>query len=180
MKAMCNFSFASPQETLVAGAMRPGYPNKKNIGEDEIQDWIDTMQRNGVQGVVCLLPKNQLDYYAVDLLAAYREAFGEDMVCWAPVEDYYLVNEDTLNSVILPFLDEAVNLGIRVVVHCSAGSGRTGLVLAAWLVHRYDLSPQEALRTVENSGRHPREAIIQGNAAEAELISLLESARKKE
>jgi hypothetical protein len=51
---------------------------------------------------------------------------------------------------ILPFLAEANRLMERAVVHCSAGSGRTGHVLATWLAYRHGLAEESALRTVSS------------------------------
>lgn len=42
---------------------------------------------------------------------------------------------EALTGKILPFLLEADKQSEKVVVHCSGGVGRTGLVLAAWLVY---------------------------------------------
>jgi len=45
------------------------------------------------------------------------------------------------------FLDGAIRSGGRAVVHCVAGCGRTGTVLAAYLVAR-GLEPEEAIHRV--------------------------------
>jgi hypothetical protein len=45
-------------------------------------------------------------------------------------------------------------------VHCSGGVGRTGHILAAWLVAGRGFTHQEAIATVQKTGRNPYEAII--------------------
>jgi protein-tyrosine phosphatase len=131
------------------------------------------MRARGIQRVCCLLAQDQLAYYLSDLLQAYREAFGEDRVCWSPVEDFHLIQEQALAETVLPFLVESDKLGEPVVVHCSGGIGRTGHVLAAWLVHRHKATVREALAAVREMGRNPFEAIEAGNADAAGLGALL-------
>jgi protein-tyrosine phosphatase len=58
-------------------------------------------------------------------------------------------------------------------VHCSGGSGRTGHILAAWLVHHRGLSVDDALDAVISTGRNPWEAVHCGNATEEQLRCLL-------
>jgi len=74
---------------------------------------------------------------------------------------------------LFPFLDDAVANDERVVVHCLAGIGRTGHVLAAWLVHGRDYDPVDAIETVEEMGRSPAAAEEAGNARRGELYELL-------
>jgi protein-tyrosine phosphatase len=147
------FAAASETEAIVFGAARPPYNDKKVV------QWIEFMQYQNIQRVCCLLSLTQLNHYS-SLLEIYRQHFGPSQVYWAPVEDFQLVDYETLNQKILPFLSMANQQNEKVVVHCSGGVGRTGQVLAAWLVYERGFSPQEAIATVKQTGRNPYEAAI--------------------
>ncbi|GAB1538898.1 hypothetical protein NUACC21_15620 [Scytonema sp. NUACC21] len=108
-----------------------------------------------------MLPNTQLAP-SLDLLEIYRQAFGIDRVCWAPIEDFQLPDRTTSIETILPFLAAADLHGEKVVVHCSGGIGRTGVVLAAWLVNGRGLSNKAAIAAVRKTGRNPYEAAIAG------------------
>ncbi len=146
------FAPASPTETIVFGAARPGYTH------EQVQDWITFMQQQGIQRVCCLLDDDQLSRYA-NLLSCYQQAFGDDYLLWAPIPDFQLATQDTLTQRILPFLAIAHQQNEKVVVHCAGGIGRTGQVLAAWLV-RQGAKPRDAIATVKKMGRNPQEAAI--------------------
>jgi len=147
------FAAAWENEPIVFGASRPGYSNQK------VRDWVEFMKRQGIKRVCCLLPDNQLTHYS-DLLGTYQQEFGIDRVCWTPIEDFQLCDLATLTNKILPFLTAADKQGEKVVVHCSGGIGRTGHVLAAWLVSVRGLSNKAAIAAVMRTGRNPYEAAI--------------------
>jgi protein-tyrosine phosphatase len=146
------FAPASENETIVFGAARPGY------ADEQVRLWIEFMQGQGIQRVCCLLPRSQMAACS-DLLGFYGEAFGAERVCWAPLEDFEIADRATLMTQILPFLEAADGDGERVVVHCAGGIGRTGQVLAAWLVRR-GWSVGEAIAEVKRMGRNPQEAVV--------------------
>ena len=150
---MHKFAAASENELIVFGAARPGYRDA------EIARWIEFMQGNNIKQVCCLLAQTQLIRYS-DLLGTYRKIFGCDRVCWAPIADFELVEGDILIDRILPFLESANSKGERVVVHCSGGIGRTGQVLAAWLVSGRGFSNKQAIAAVKKTGPNPYEAAI--------------------
>jgi protein-tyrosine phosphatase len=140
-----------------------------------VGQWIARMQGCGIRRVVCLLPEEQLAYYKpLNLLAEYRKAFGDGNVRSEPVRDYHLCEPARLSR-ILVFLKESASGEAPVVVHCSGGSGRTGHVLAAWLVHQHELAPEDALKAVIRTGRNPWEAVQMGNATEDDLLQLLKA-----
>ena len=147
------FSAASELEPIVFGASRPGY------SAQNVSDWVNFMKSRGIGRVCCLLADPQLAHYS-DLLGVYRQAFGIERVCWAPIEDFQLADRETLIQRILPFLAAADQLGEKVVVHCSGGIGRTGQVLAAWLVSGRGLSNSAAIAATRRTGRNPYEAAI--------------------
>jgi protein-tyrosine phosphatase len=167
------FGPACVGEPTVVGACRPGK------SREEIAQWIAFMKANGVARVCCVIPGEYLADEPIDLLAAYRRAFGAENVLHAPVADFSLCDEDTMADRILPFLREADARGIRSVVHCWAGMGRTGHVLAAWLARGRGMAPAEALRAVVAAGRNPFEAIQYGGATEEDLYRLLRGNREE-
>jgi protein-tyrosine phosphatase len=161
------FGPAGAGEPTAFGACRPGQ------SREEIAEWIAFMKTNGVGRVCCVIPGEYLANEQVDLLAAYREAFGAENVLHAPVADFSLCDEQTMAGRILPFLLEADVRGVRAVVHCWAGMGRTGHVLAAWLVRGRGMAPDAALSAVVAMGRNPFESIQYGGATEEDLYTLL-------
>ena len=172
-----NFSPASNEEAFVYGAQRPGYPSRSSIPDAEVGQWTAFMRQHGVSRVCCLL-EDQLSCYQSDLLAAYRAGFGEEAVCGAPIKDFTLAGEALLTETILPFLDASVCREEKVVVHCSAGFGRTGHVLAAWLVYGRQMTNDEAIAAVTAMGRNPHEAAGSGPTGVASLGSLLDACRE--
>lgn len=165
---------AAPGEEIAHGACRPGYaPGSPR--EDQIDHWIDSMREAGMRRVVCLLHRPQLARY-LDLLGAYERAFGPTNVCHAPIKDYHLADPATLETAV-SFLRSADRADEPTVVHCAAGLGRTGIVLAAWLVRGRGYGAADAIETVEDMGRTPREAVRLGNATEQELRTRLAGRR---
>ncbi len=172
-----NFGPADEDQTqLIFGACRPGFP-AKHVASDEVEAWSDFMAGNDVRRVVCLLASSaEFKYYRRlpgGLLGAYGERFGASNVLHAPVRDYRLSSAENL-ELVLAFLRESVERGEKTVVHCAGGSGRTGHVLAAWLVHSRAIDPHQALAAIRSTGRNPFEAVETGKASDAALVALLE------
>jgi len=167
------FAAAAPDEEYVYGSCAPGWHSAGNHAT-ALDDWINGMRDRGIVRVLCLLPGQQLDDAGANL-DRYVTAFGESKVRHVPVPDHHLIPERQLHEEILPFLAEAREAEEPVVVHCLAGIGRTGQVLAAWLVYNHDYGPDRAIETVREMGRDPTDAVKSGNATEAELYGLLSS-----
>ena len=153
-----NFKSASPEDSIVHGACEPG---------SQTDEWVAYMRSKRVERVCCLQMERP------NLRTIYETEFGKSNVKNAPIEDYHLCALSSLKNEILPFLKDSYVKSRRVVVHCAGGRGRTGHVLAAWLVFHAGMMPEEALATAEQMGRDPREAVRCGNATEAELLDLL-------
>ncbi len=164
-----NFGPASSLESIVYGAKKPGN------NPESIDDWIEYMRKNSIQRVCCLLSNGELEHGLEKLTSIYQTTFGVDNVCHAPIRDGYLASDSLLIEIILPFLKKSDQSQQKVVVHCHGGSGRTGHVLAAWLVYFRGLDVKSALtaiKNVERTFRNPLEAVQWGNATEKEFDRL--------
>ena len=139
-----HFAPAFRDDTVVFGACRPGYPETA-VTNEAVLEWIQFMKQQSIKRVICLLDSTQLAYYD-DLLGQYHEAFGSGNVFNFPITDYTKPSEHRLRCEILPVLRSALEGGIKTVVHCSAGVGRTGAVLSAYLVQIQGLTDAEGAR----------------------------------
>lgn len=165
------FAPAAPEEEYVYGACCPGW-HSTATRSTAIDEWVAFVRDRGIERVCCLLSGDQLTRTEADT-GGYAAAFGCDNVIHVPLADHHLADADTLTEDVLPFLEDSVRESQPVVVHCLAGIGRTGHVLAAWLVHGRNYDPVDAIETVEQMGRSPAEAVESGNARRGELHELL-------
>jgi protein-tyrosine phosphatase len=178
---MAEYGFWAPAkaEELVYGAQRPGFPGKF-VQKQVVDEWLAYMKKQVISRVICMLSEEELGNYPTltgGLLGMYTETFGQDNILWAPTPDKRLLSGEAIRH-ICHFLHAAVLQGEKTVVHSSAGIGRTGLALAAWLVYYHNLSERKAVRAVEELNRSPMEAVFYRNASEAELLQVLGVARE--
>lgn len=134
-----NFGPASPLDTILYTAERPGNPPTKD-GEatsDDVDKWISFIQGQGVTNVIALLDDSELEIYGPPGLLKMYERAG--MKC----HQVSMGDEGSCGR-IMEVIDQADQRGEKIVTHCTGGIGRCGRVCAAWLVHRYNLSPAVA------------------------------------
>ena len=151
---MYKFAPADTQELIVFGAARPRYT------PESVEQWIEFMRSQNIQRICCLLEPDCLSRYPIDLLKIYKEKFGRENVLWQPIADFQLPQSSNLIEQIIPWLICSEQNQEKVVVHCSGGIGRTGVVLASWLVARRGFTDRKAISAVKQNLRNPHEAII--------------------
>jgi atypical dual specificity phosphatase len=142
-------------DNVLAGCSRPGVGRDADVDRD-----LTALRGYGIGALLTLtetpLPIGALERHGIQGLHL-------------PVDDFHAPTTTQMMEA-LAFLDDARTAGTAVAVHCLAGQGRTGTVLAAYLI-RGGLSSEEAIAEVraicpgaiESS---PQTAALAGWAAE--------------
>ena len=134
-----NFGAASPLDEVLHTAERPGNPPEKDgiVAKEQVQAWIDYVKNvQGVTNVIALLEEDEL--------AIYEDAGGLQTLMEENGMTFQRCSMKGTDAPerILGLIKEAEEKGEKILTHCTGGIGRCGRVCAAWLVHRYELSPE--------------------------------------
>jgi protein-tyrosine phosphatase len=167
---MNKFLFSPPtiREKYIFGACKPNPFTKNGVSE-----WVDFMKSKNIERVCVLLQSSELDSFTDDLMNIYKNKFGTENILHAPIPDLHFASKDLLIKTIYPFLMESQKRKRKTVVHCAGGIGRTGHVLAGWLMLEYEMSLTNAIQEIKNSGRNPLEAMEKGDESLENLENLL-------
>jgi atypical dual specificity phosphatase len=112
---------------------------------------LSTLRSLGIRVVVRLAETHEVDVTPEQVRG---EGFDD---CHEPIGDFKPPTQDQIDRVVA-FMDTALRRGNAVAVSCGAGYGRTGTLLACYLVGR-GASADEAIRTVRaTAGRGPETA----------------------
>ncbi|MCB1159242.1 MAG: isochorismatase family protein, partial [Leptospiraceae bacterium] len=120
-------------------------PGRKDRDRDLEED-IQIIKENGVKAVLTMVTPAELEFYGVyNLEMKYREA-GLDTL-FLPVIDQGVPSYHELEE-ILGWMQEKLKKGEKILVHCVGGLGRTGTIVACYLIKFFSLSVEEAVKRV--------------------------------
>lgn len=137
-------AYAVGDGRVVAGeypGSRPGTPS------DDVAARVAGFLDAGITAFVDLTdPADGLEPYAESIAEAARERGVDVEYDLFTIRDMDVCEPEHMNRM-LDRIDEHVEAGRRVYVHCWGGIGRTGMVVGCWLV-RHGASGDEALTEV--------------------------------
>jgi atypical dual specificity phosphatase len=107
------------------------------LAKPQSLDDLAWLRANGIQLVITLLPEPLPKRWIDDA------GLMADMV---PIPDFDPPTPDQFESIIRR-MRKAADTGLGVAVHCQVGRGRTGTVLAGWLVSQ-GMSADTAIETI--------------------------------
>jgi atypical dual specificity phosphatase len=120
-----NFSWVVPGK--LAGSGLP-------VTEEEFRWLIE----KGIKSIVSVrevpLPSKWLDGSGIDYLHLM-------------VEDYGAPSMEAMEKTV-EYIDKSIHSGKPVLVHCAAGKGRTGALLAAYLIKKENLTAEQAIKKI--------------------------------
>lgn len=127
------FNFSFVWKKLLAGSGHPGYGG-------ELIAALTALEKNGVKSILSLTEE------PLELPALREFGFAYQHL---PVEDFTAPTQQQIESAVR-FIDQGINRNEGVLVHCRAGIGRTGTILACYLVSR-GLEPSAAIEQVRQT-----------------------------
>ena len=98
------------------------------------------LKQQGVGALVRLVEPYEAWVTSKEVSEAGLEDYNE------PVPDFHAPTQEQLDKIIT-YIDSRIENGIPVGVSCNAGIGRSGVILACYLVHK-GLPPKDALELV--------------------------------
>jgi protein-tyrosine phosphatase len=133
----------------------PGRGQLASNGQRQARDLAADLAAIRATGATHLLSLVQPVEYAVLGVPDFARAVAASGLAWwqVPIADMLTPDAETLAAwrEVAPPLRAALRAGRRVHVHCAAGLGRTGMLVARLLVEEGGLAPEAAIAKVRTA-----------------------------
>lgn len=127
---------------------------------------MDAFLEAGVNAFINLTEKGELPSYE-EILREEAKVYGVEVSHQRlPIRDFGVPSSKTMTA-ILDAVDEALDGGRRVYLHCWAGVGRTGMVVGCYLV-RHGTPNQRALEEVNRLFKTRPQSLYQTRSPETD------------
>jgi len=122
-------------------------PGRRDFSRS-LADDLASLKAEGISHVVSLVTHDELHVYGVEeLFNAYQDAGFT--VLHQPILDQGICTQEEMTNLI-NWLDKNLSSGIKVLIHCVGGLGRSGMVAASYLKHK-GMEADAAILTIRNA-----------------------------
>ncbi len=124
-------------------------PNKlaaSSMPEDKRD--IIRIKSEGIKALLCLAEEDELRFGSIEEYKAILNEYGIELKHY-PIEDF---GAPSLEGIIecVEWIEKKLKENKKVLVHCVAGQGRTGTIIACFLVKEMGVSSEEAINHVRS------------------------------
>jgi protein-tyrosine phosphatase len=126
-------------------------PGRKDYSRS-IDDDIQQIKAAGVDVIIPLITDDEFHHFGADELLEEYDKNGF-LVYRLPIMDQLISSEDEMRDLVY-FIDEQLNAGKKIMVHCVGGLGRSGMAAASYLKFK-GLDAMEAIDVIRDT-RGPR------------------------
>lgn len=132
-----------------------------------VEQAIKDMRDSGIDRVICLAPVEEIRGKSPAYAAALKQDALPCPVQHFPIPDFGVPEDRDAFLSLLGRLRDSLREGERLLVHCSAGFGRTGTVATCVLV-ALGVEPDGAREAVRLAGSRPEHDLVHWLAREGQ------------